>query len=204
MTSTLPTSQTITKTISALAANGMTAEVVSTAADAKAAVLAHIPAGAEVMTMTSITLEQTGLAEALNTKPYVSVKQKLNDMSRETESQRMQELGAAPSWAVGSVHGITEDGQVVVTSNTGSQLPAYVYGAEHVVWVVSTKKVVPTIDAALARIKEEVVPKESARARKAYGLPDTWHTNMSKTLIVNREITPNRIHVVFVNEDLGF
>lgn len=204
MKSTLPTAKTITKTISALEANGMTAELVATAADAKAAVLAHIPAGAEVMTMTSITLEQTGLADALNTKPYVSVKQLLNELDRETDHQHMQQIGAAPDWAVGSVHGVTHDGQVIVTSNTGSQLPAYVYGANHVVWVVSTKKIVTNIDAALTRIQQEVVPKESVRAREAYGLPDTWHTNMSKTLIINREVNPKRIHIVFVNEDLGF
>src|SRR3989344_2526777 len=110
--------ETIKKTIAALKENGITAEVVQTAQEAKEKALSMIPKGEEVMTMTSVTLEQTGIAAAINnSKDYKSVKEQLNKMNRETQSLEMQRLGAAPVWSVGSVHAVTENGQVMIASN---------------------------------------------------------------------------------------
>lgn len=195
----------IQSTIAALTKNGITAEVVNTKEEAKEKVLSLIPAGAEVMTMTSITLEQAGIAEALNESgKYDSLKKKFMSMDRETQGAEMQKMGAAPTWAVGSVHAVTESGKVVVVSNTGSQLPAYVYGSQHVIWVVSTKKITKSVDEAFDRIEKHIVPQETLRARQAYGLPDTFETFVSKSLVINREVNPTRLHIIFVNEDLGF
>lgn len=195
----------LTQTQAALEKRGITSEVVPNKQAAQEKVLSLIPNEAEIMTMTSITLEQTGLTDILNESgKYTSVKQKLSHMNRETESRQMQQLGAAPEWAIGSVHAITQDGQVIIASNTGSQLPAYVYGAAHVIWVVGTQKIVSNFEAALGRIDEYIVPRETQRARQAYGLPDTFETYPSKVLVVNRETQKGRIHIVFVEEALGF
>ncbi len=200
----LATQETVSSTIEALGKNGLTAELVQTKAEAKRKVLSLIPEGAEVMTMTSISLEETGIeAEINSSKKYKSVKSMLSSMSRDTEGREMQKLGAAPEWALGSVHAVTENGEVIVTSGTGSQLPAYLYGASHVIWVVGTQKIVKNVDEAMERIHKHLIPLESVRARKAYGLPDTWNTTPSKTVIIRSE-APNRIHIIFVNEKLGF
>ena len=201
----LASKETVEKIIKNLEENGMSGELVETKADAKTKVLSMIPKGSEVMTMTSVTLTQSGIEEEINTSgKYTSVKQKLQKMNRETDSREMQKIGAAPEWAIGSVHAITENGHVLIASNTGSQLPAYVYGAEHAIWVVSTKKIVKDVEDGMNRISEYILPLESARARKAYGLPEDWHSNISKLLIVNKEVKSGRIHIILVNEDLGF
>jgi len=201
----LASKETVEKVIQNLKENGISGELVETKADAKTKVLSMIPKGSEVMTMTSVTLTQSGIEEEINTSgKYTSVKQKLQKMNRETDSREMQKIGAAPEWAIGSVHAITENGHVLIASNTGSQLPAYVYGAEHVIWVVSTKKIVKDVEDGMNRISEYILPLESARARKAYGLPEDWHSNISKLLIVNKEVKSGRIHIILVNEDLGF
>ena len=195
----------VQSTIAALAKNGITAQLVNTKEEAKAKVLSLIPEGAEIMTMTSITLEQSGIAEALNESgKYDSLKQKLMAMDRETQGAEMQKMGTAPTWAVGSVHAVTEDGKVVIVSNTGSQLPAYAYGSQHVIWVVSTKKIAKNVGEAFDRIEKHIVPQETLRARQAYGLPDTFETFISKSLVIHREVNPTRIQIIFVNEDLGF
>lgn len=194
--------ESINKTVAALNARGLDAIVVSDSAEAKEIVLSKIPKQSPVMTMTSKTLDQTGIAEAINAgSEYVSLKNQLYSMNRETDGREMQRLGAAPEYAVGSVHAITEDGQVVIASATGSQLPAYAYGADHVIWVVGAQKIVPTLDEAMKRLNEYVLPLESERARIAYGVEGS---NVSKLLIVNNEFTPNRILVVIVKEALGF
>lgn len=192
-------------TISALEANNVTVSTVADRSAAKAAVLALLPEHAQVMTMTSITLEETGLAEALNTSDkYQSVRTELESLNRDTDGQKMQQLGAAPEWTVGSVHAITQSGQIVIASNTGSQLPAYAYGAKHVVWVVGAQKLVSSLDEAMQRLNEYVIPLESVRARKAYGLPESFNSAANKLLILNKEVQPGRLHVIFVNEKLGF
>lgn len=189
------------KTITALQSNGFTAYCVETGEAAKQKALELIPRGAEVMTMTSVTLDTIGLARELNESGnFESVRNKIKSLNRETQSAEMRKIGSAPAWAVGSVHAVTEDGEVLIASNTGSQLAAYSYGAQHVIWIVGTQKIVKNRDEAMKRIYEYAFPLENERANKAYGMG----SNVSKLLIINREVNPHRLTVVFVNEKLGF
>lgn len=199
----LATKESVDKTIEALKSNGIEAKFVETGEDAKKEILSLIPQGAEVMNMTSVTLDTLGIPEEINESgKYDSVRSKLNKMDRQTEGSKMQKLGAAPDWAVGSVHAVIEDGHLLIASNTGSQLPAYASGAQHVIWVVGTQKIVKNNDEALKRIYEYVLPLESVRANKAYNI--TTGSNVSKLLILNKEVKPGRIIVIFVGEKLGF
>ena len=63
----------------------------------------------------------------------------------------MRILGAAPDFVIGSVHAVTEQGQVMAASFSGSQLASYVSGAGSVIWVVGTQKLVRDIDEGLRR-----------------------------------------------------
>jgi L-lactate utilization protein LutB len=192
------------KTIENLKANGFNVIVTESVVDAKEKVLELIPSGSEVMTMSSETLRTSGITEVINESgKYNSVKAKLATMNRETDSQEMQKLGTAPVYALGSVHAITEDGHVFIASNTGSQLPAYVYGSEHVIWVVGVQKLVKDDTAAVKRIYDYILPLESVRLAKQFGKPDL-KSNVSKLLIINKEIKPDRITIILVKENIGF
>lgn len=196
---------TIQATVEALAKNGMTTHVVPDAAAANAKVTEIIPRGAQVMTMTSMTLTALGMTQHMNESgDYNSVRARYATMDKEKDGDflEMQRLGSAPEWVIGSVHAVTEDGKVVIASNTGSQLAAYVYGASHVVWVVGAQKIVKNLDEAMKRIYEYVLPLESERANKAYNT--TTGSNVSKLLIVNKEVWPDRISIILVKEKLGF
>ncbi len=200
---TLASSEDLQATIIALSQNGITAEVAKNASEAKEMALELIPKGAEVMTATSKTLEKIGLDTLLNDSGgYNSVKSQLKKLNREKDGLQMQKIGAAPEYMIGSVHAITRDGKVIVASGSGSQLPGYSYGAPHVVWVVSTKKIVKNIDEGMERIYKHILPLEDARMKEVYG-PEAG-SNPRKILIFNAELNPNRIRVIFVTEDLGF
>jgi L-lactate utilization protein LutB len=187
------------KTIKALTGNGITVEVAENGEEAKQRVLELLPKRAEVMDMTSVTLEEIGLKDELHTADiHTTVKKTLTKLSDKKTKRR---LGAAPDYAVGSVHAVTEDGQVLIASNTGSQLPAYAYGAEHVIWVVGIQKIVKDIAEGMQRIYDYILPLEADRARKAYGATGS---NVSKILIINKEVNPERIHMIIVKEPLGF
>jgi hypothetical protein len=198
----IPNQQILDQTVAALKENGITAIVVENGAEAKAKVFELLPEKAEVMNMTSITLETIGVVKELHESgKYDVVKDKLMKMNRETQGSEMQKLGAAPDWAIGSVHAVTQTGQVIVASNTGSQLPAYAYGAAHVIWVVGAQKIVASLDEGMKRIYEHTLPLESERARKAYGSAGSF---VSKLLIINKEVHPNRLQMIIVKEVLGF
>jgi L-lactate utilization protein LutC len=198
----LASDQSITAAAAALEKNQVHALIVNTGQEAKQKVLELIPAGAEVMTMTSITLDTIGLTPEINESgKYKSVRTSLTQMDREKDGREMQKLGAAPEWSIASIHAVTEEGQIMIASNTGSQLPAAAYGADHVIFVVSTKKIVKNFDEGMKRIYEYTLPLESERAHKAYGVPGSA---VNKMLIINHEVKPNRITVIFVKEDLGF
>ena len=199
---TIATDEQIKKTAEALTENGMKTTVVETGADAKHLIETMIPNGTEVMTATSETLKTIGVTEHINESGHHdAVMPKLMKMNRETEHKEMQKLGAAPHYIVVSVHAVTEDGKVVIASNTGSQLPGYAYGSSKVIWVIGAQKITKDLDEAMKRVYDYVLPLESERAHKAYGVPGSA---VRKLLIVNSEGTPDRIHVIIVKESLGF
>jgi hypothetical protein len=199
--STVATEEEIVKTVEALNANGINTVVVNNATDAKNKVLEMLPSGAEVMDMISATLENTGLtSEIRESGKYNSVHKALQTMDRATQGSQMQKMGAGPDWAIGSVHAVTMDGRVLMASNSGSQMPAYVYGANHVIWVVGSQKIVSDTNEGIKRIYEYCLPIESERAKKAYGVEGS---NVNKLLLINRELKPDRIHMILVRESVG-
>lgn len=198
----LASAERVEKTRAALRKNGIETYFVQTAEEAKAKILELIPAHAEVMNMTSVTAETIGLTrEILETDRFGSVRKKWATMDQTAGRQEMKRMGVGPEYAVGSIQAITEDGKIIVASDTGSQLPAYAYGAGKVIWVAGTQKLVKDLEDGMKRIYDYVLPLEAQRARKAYGAPGS---NVSKLLIINKEIEPGRLTLVLVNQVLGF
>jgi L-lactate utilization protein LutC len=194
----------IERTVKALAANGIEAFVAANGEEAKRKVLAMLPEKAEVFAMTSVTLDTLGISKEINESGrFSSVRTALNGMDQSKQGREMRKLGAAPDVVVGSAHAVTETGTVVVASLTGSQLPAYAYGAGTVIWVVGAQKIVKDVEEAMKRIDEYLIDKESARARAAYGLPEAFRTFPSKVLLFNREVQPGRAKLVIVDEVVG-
>lgn len=194
---------TIAKTISSLKAHNIDALAVATKEEAKTKILEMLPKGAEVFTLTSMTLEALGVLPTINESgEYDSVRKKLIAMNRETQARDMRKLGASPDWAIGSVHAVTVDGDVMIASNTGSQLAAYAQGAGQVIWVVGTQKIVKNKEDGFRRIYEHSLPMESARMSARLGKPFT--SDVRKILIVEKEVRPGRTTMIFVREVLGF
>jgi hypothetical protein len=197
----LASEETVQKTAQALKDNGFNVTVLENGQAAREHVLKMIPAGAEVMTMTSMTLETIGLPAELNESgKYDSIRAKLMKMDDKTQAREKRKLAAAPDWVVGSAHAVTEDGHVLIASNTGSQLAAEVYTAGNAIWVIGTQKLVKDDDEGVKRIYEYCLPLEDVRAQKAYGMGSF----VSKLLMIKKEVNPKRAHVILVQEKLGF
>ncbi len=191
----------IGRAVATLGEHGIEAVVVASGAEAKAKALEIIPAGAEVMTMTSVTLSTLGLDKELNESGrYNPVRGMFKKMDPKTQGEEMRKLGAASDWVIGSVHAVTETGSVLIASQTGSQLPAYAYGAGHVLWVVGAQKIVKDYEEGVKRLYEYSLPKENDRAKVAYGTGSA----VNKMLVINKEVQKGRITMIIVKENLGF
>ena len=197
----LASNESINTTKSALETNGFKVKVVETLEDAKAEVLNTIPKGSEVFTVSSVTIDQSGLSKIINESgDYKSTREEFSKLwGQEDKALEMKRIGSASDYVLGSVHAITEDGQALIASASGSQIPNYVFGANHVIWVVSTKKIVKDLNDGLKRIENHVVALEDKRALEAYNS----HTSLNKILFYKKE-TGNRVTVILVKEDAGF
>jgi len=197
---TLPSEQALAATVTALEEHGFSVQVVDDLDAARQAVLARIPHGSSVMTNTSVTLAETGIADAINDGgPYDSARNKMFALDFATQAQQMKAIGGQPDYALGSVHAITRDGTLVIASASGSQLASYAWGAANVILVAGAQKLVPTPEAARERIYQHSLVLEDARAVAAYG----QHSQVGKILEIHQEL-PGRIHIVLIRQAVGF
>jgi hypothetical protein len=191
----------VRRAAAALEANGVNVLRAANAAHAKRIVLGLISDGMQVHHGASQSLDVSGISAEIDTSGrYEPLRPRIWSMDRQTQADEIRRMSSAPDVMLGSVHAVTETGSFLAASMSGSQLGPYVSGAGRVILVVGTQKIVSDLEEGLRRIDEYALPLEDARARAAYGI----HSAVNKVLIINREITPGRITVVFVDEVLGF
>ena len=191
--------------IQELQARGIEAELVSTPELALQRLHDLIPAGMKVMTGASATLREIGLEAELasGAHPWIWLKSAI--MAENDPIKRTQLRGQAllADFFIGSVQAVTETGQIVLASGSGSQIASSGYSSPNVIWVVGAQKVVPTLEVALRRIREICVPKVLEMA-EGMGKPELGV--LAKILIIEREMayTGRKIHLIFVEQALGF
>ena len=196
---TLASDAQVEKTAAALRANGITVIVAENKAQAREAVLGLLPQGASIFTGSSATLDALDIPNEVDAK-YNSVRVQLSKMDYATQGGEMMKLGATPDVMLGSVHAVTEQGNVLVASATGSQLAGYASSAGKVIWVVGSQKIVPNLEEGMKRIEEYTLALEDERALNAYGV----NSAINKMLIINREANPARTTMVIIKENLGY
>lgn len=200
----LPAKENIEKALEAFKANNFIPEFVETKEQALAKVQEIIPEGATIMNGSSITLQEIGFIDLLKSKNHRW--NNLHDgILAEKDQAKQAELrkqAVNSEYYIGSVHGASETGELVIASNTGSQLAHIVNTSPNLVLVVSAKKIMPTLTDAINRLKDHVINLEDQRMQKEYGMGTTH----AKTVVLHKEspMMGRKVHVIVVNEDLGF
>lgn len=197
----LASDEQIKRTSQALEAHGIRTLIAANGDEARKRLFELLPEGAEVFLGLSTTLKELGVIEDIdNSGRYNSVRARLAKMDRATQNREMVKMGAVPEYIVGSVHAVTEDGSVIIASNSGSQLAPYAASAARVIWLVGAQKIVRTLEDGFRRVYEYALPLEDARLMETLGL----HSSVNKLLVVHREILPERTTMILVKEKLGF
>jgi L-lactate utilization protein LutC len=201
---TLASQDTVKKTAAALKEHNFNSVVVANKEEALAKIKETIPAGASVMNGASVTLEQAGYVEYLKSgaHPWHNLHAEVLAEKDPEKQAKMRKHASVSDYYLGSAHAVSETGEIVFGSNSGSQMAHLVYTSPNIILVVGTQKIVPTLSDALKRLEEYVVPLEDKHMLDLYKM----HTTYAKTLILHRE-NPNykrNITIIFVEEKLGF
>ena len=201
---TIASEDVIKKTIEGLTEHGFLPELVASRAEALARIKTLIPAGASVMNGSSRTLEAIGFVEYLKSGAHGwnNLHEAVLAEKDRTKQFSLRKQAVLSDFYLGSVHAVVETGEVLVASNSGSQLPHLAFTSPNLILVVGTQKITPNFDSAMARVKDYTLPLEDARMKEA-GMGGSF---ISKLLIINREpvFMGRKVHIILVNEKLGF
>jgi len=200
----LPSQDTISGTITALKGRGVNAEFVQNRKEALEQVTRMIPEGAELMTASSTTLDQIGFSALLKSGNH-HWKNQSALLTAEKDPVKRAELRRSyvnVDYFLGSVHAITENGETITASASGSQIPSYAFTSKNVIWVAGAQKIVSSLEEGLRRVREYSLNLEIARM-KSLGAPGSM---IGKLLIFEREPPQlgRKISLILVNEKLGF
>ena len=201
---TLATKEIIQKTIESLSKRNVEAFVVENSSEALAKIKDLIPEGASVMNGASVTLEQIGFVDYLKSKKHGwnNLHEAILEEKDPAKQAILRKQAVLSDYYLGSVHALAETGEFIIASNTGSQLPHIVFTSPNLIFVVSTKKIVPTLPDAMNRLMEHVIPLEDAQMKRKYCVG----TAPMKVLTFNGEnqMMKRKVRMILVEKDLGF
>ncbi len=196
--------ETVEKTSAALNANNFKAILVNTKEEALEKIQELIPAGASVMNGASETLRQIGYLDLLKSgnHKWSNLHQAILAETDKDKQAALRRQSVLSDFYLGSAHALTETGEILIASNTGSQLPHLAYTSPNIILVIGANKITTDLITAFARLNEHVMPLEDERMKSVYG----YGTTHSKTLILHKEnpAMGRNVYVVVVNEILGF
>lgn len=194
----------IEMTVSSLKKKGYKVVIAENGVEALSEIKKIIPKGASVMNGSSTTLEQIGFIEYLKSGKHSwnNLHEAIVVEEDQTKQGILRKQATLSEFYLGSVHALTQDGEFVVASNSGSQLPHIVYSSQNLIFVVGTQKIVRDLQSAIKRLEDYVVPLEDKRMINAYGVG----TQLNKIVIFKGESSFSRRQITFVlvKEELGF
>lgn len=174
-------------------------------------VLDMIPDGATVGKGGSETLNELGIIPILKEGNYTYL-DPFGDPDPETAKAVKRAVFSADVMLT-SANALTLDGEIVNIDGTGNRMAAVIWGPDKVIYVVGTNKLVANVHDAVDRIKCDACPPNCVRLNKKTPCAATGkcaeclspgNTTCCHTVITRFSSIPDRVHVVLVNESMGF
>ena len=193
----------------AMKTRGFDAYYVSTAEEAREKALELIPENSVVSWGGSMTIDETGLKEAVISRGYKVINR--DDVESLEEKMELMRQALTCDVFLMSANAISEDGQLVNIDGTGNRVAALCFGPKEVIVIAGMNKVEGSLEEAYSRARKFAAPVNAQRF--------DFETPCSKTgicadclspqcicsqLVVTRRTIGGRIKVILVGEDLGF
>ncbi len=194
----------IEKTITNLQNNNFSSRLVKNKTEALSEIKKMIPPGASIMNGSSVTLHEIGFIDYLKSNEHGWNNLHANILSEKDadKQNKLRKESVLSDYFIVSAHAITENGEIIWASNSGSQLPHLVYTSQNIIIVVGTQKIVKNIEAGLDRIEKYVFPLEDERAKKL-----GWGGSLIAKLLILKKENPKmgrKINVILIPEKLGY
>ena len=115
-------------------------------------------------------------------------------------------------WFISSANAITDDGIIVNIDGNGNRVAAIAYGPKKVLFIIGMNKVCDDIDGAMKRARNVAAPANAQRFDLGTPCKKTGSCFNRKSpdsiccqfLITRFNRLADRIHVILVNDDLGY
>ena len=200
----LASKEIIDRTVLALTARHVEAVVVKNGAEALEKIKSFIPQGASVMNGASVTLEQVGFVDYLKSGAHGwnNLHEGIVAEKDPAKQSALRKQAVLSDYYLGSVQALAETGEFIIASNTGSQLSHIVFTSPNLIFVVSTKKIVPTFAEAMKRLDDYIIPLEGKHMMEKYGVG----TAANKIVVFKGENPKlgRSVRMILVEESLGF
>ncbi len=198
------------KLIKAMHKRQMTAAYFETSAEAVKALLEQIPEGSSVSWGGSVTIDETGLKEALKNGSCAVFDRDSAETPEEIYDIYHKALSC--DYYIMSSNAISMDGELVNIDGRGNRLAALIYGPRNIIVLAGMNKVAETRQEALSRARNEAAPLNAVRLERntpcaATGICSDCQSDdciCSHTVITRRSAPAGRIKVFLVGEALGF
>ncbi len=195
------------KIIKGLESRNMTGYYAATKEEALKKALELIPEGSSIAMGGAMSAHEIGLVEALKNGNY-------NFIDRDKEEDKRAAMLAAYDADVflSSANAMTEDGVLINIDGNSNRVSAIAQGPKKVIFIVGMNKVCNDVDAAMKRARNVAAPTNAQRFGLSTPCAKTGSCMNCKSpdticcqiLITRYSRHEGRIHVILVNDSLGF
>ena len=203
--------QKIIRTIEALEKNNMNGYLVENEEELIDKIKEIVSEGSMVACGGSISLFETGVIDHLRSDRYKFLDRYKEGLTKEEIVKIYKEAFFAYAY-FSSSNAITEDGQLYNVDGNGNRVAALLYGPEKVIIICGINKIVPTLDDAIKRNKTVSAPANAKRLNKNTPCTKVGYCMncnskeriCSEYTVIKRQSIKGRIHVIFLNKEIGY
>lgn len=169
------------------------------------------PEGVTVSVGGSMTLFETNVIEHLRSGRYDFLDRYKEGLTPGDIKDVFRKSFCADVYFTSS-NAITEDGELYNVDANGNRVAAMIYGPDKVIVIAGINKIVKDVEEAISRGREMAAPANAKRLNKStpctkvgYCMDCSSQDRIcSDFVLIRRQVKMGRIHVIFVNKELGY
>ena len=195
------------KVIKGLQSRNMSGYYAATKEEALRLALSLIEPGSTVTMGGALSAHEIGLVDAVKTDGYRFI-----DRNAYADKRQAMLDAYDADWFLSSTNAMTEDGVLVNIDGNANRVSAIAQGPKHVLFIVGMNKICSDIDGAMKRARNVAAPTNAQRFGLSTPCAKTGACMNCKSpdticcqfLITRFSRHKDRIHVILVNDNLGF
>ena len=198
------------KVIKGLGSRNMSGYYAADKDEALKMALSLIPEGSSVTMGGAMSAREIGLVDAVKSGKYNFIERENASTPEEKRKATME--GYDADYFLSSANAMTEDGVIVNIDGNSNRVSMIAHGPKHVLFIVGMNKICDDVDGAMKRARNVAAPINAQRFNINTPCKKTGSCMNCKSpdticcqfLITRYSKHEGRIHVILVNEQLGF